>query len=77
MARFGPYIERDLCGRCEYVGDFPRGGPCPRCGYHPWSVFGQFHYQQIGRWKYEGPWWWPFGKRTWVPHGEGEPEGER
>lgn len=66
--RYGPYIERAICSECSYVFEGDRGAPCPTCGYSPWHCGWGFHPEQVGRWLYEGPWYWR--SKTWVPRGE-------
>lgn len=67
---YGTYIERAWCRECEYVFDGARSGPCPSCGYSSWECGRGFHTNVVGRWYYEGPWWWPWFKKTWVNRGD-------
>ena len=61
-ASYGPWTRRLVCLECHHRWESGRV-VCPHCGRekhygHPWEV---------GRWKWLGPWWFPWIHREWVP----------
>lgn len=58
---YSDYEERVFCRSCDAtLGFFDR--TCRRCGAGPWGTFKR----EVGRWRYDGPWWFPWSRKTWV-----------
>lgn len=57
-----PLTRLPVCANCDLAAPFPERGPCPACGWDPFTAHGSPHIQRPCVWRGQSVWWKPV---TW------------